>query len=86
MIIVDTNVISDAISAKPTPSVYAWLRRQPIRDLWTTAVTAAELRAGVAALPDGRRKTALIGQIEGALSEDFEGRILPFDNAASAAF
>ncbi|WP_156343006.1 hypothetical protein [Devosia sp. A16] len=42
MIILDTNVISDAIAAVPTPRVLEWLAAQPIGDLWTTAVTAAE--------------------------------------------
>lgn len=86
MIIVDTNVISDAIAPRPTERVVAWLAAQPVDALWTTAITAAELRAGVAALPEGRRKRALGEAIEGALYADFAGRILPFDDAASVAF
>jgi predicted nucleic acid-binding protein len=86
LIIVDTNVISDAIAPKPSPMVLEWLAAQPVNDLWTTAITAAELRAGAAALQESRRKTTLSAAIENALSEDFSGRILPFDNAASVAF
>lgn len=85
MIIVDTNVISDAIAPRPTERVLAWLAAQPVDALWTTAITAAELRAGVA-LPEGRRKRALGEAVEGALYADFAGRILPFDDAASIAF
>jgi hypothetical protein len=56
------------------------------RDLWTTAVTAAELRAGVSILIDGKKKRNLHEAVEAMLSEDFGGRILPFDEAASIAF
>jgi predicted nucleic acid-binding protein len=54
--------------------------------LWTTAITAAELRAGVAALPEGRRKRDLHDAIEAALHVDLGNRVLPFDDAASVAF
>lgn len=86
MIILDTNVISDAIAAVPTPRVLEWLAAQPIGDLWTTAVTAAEVRAGVSILIDGRKKQSLHEAVEAMLNEDFGGRILPFDDAASIAF
>jgi len=86
VIIVDTNIISDVIGPRPTPSVFDWLRNQPVDDIWTTAITAAELRAGVAALIDGRRKRMLGEAVEQALYVDFSGRILPFDDAASVAY
>lgn len=86
MIIVDTNVISEVISPRPTASVVNWLRVQPIDEVWTTAITAAELRAGVAALPEGRRKVGLGKTVELLLTGDFENRILAFDNEASKAF
>jgi len=52
----------------------------------TTAVTAAELRYGVARLPDGHRKRELTVMIRGIVTEDFQGRVLPFDERASACY
>jgi hypothetical protein len=49
----------------------------------TTAVTATELRYGVAWLPAGHRKRELTAAIRGLLTEDFHGRVLPFDGRAS---
>lgn len=86
MIIVDTNLISDAIAPRPTPVVRDWLASQPVDELWTTAITAAELRAGAAALPAGQRRSLLVELIERLLIEDFEGRVLPFDDAATVPF
>ena len=86
MIILDTNVMSDAIAPIPTPIVLSWLAAQPVEELWTTAITAAELRAGVSILIDGRKKRALYDAIEAMLAIDFGGRILPFDDAASIAY
>jgi predicted nucleic acid-binding protein len=52
----------------------------------TTAITAAELRYAVAKLPDGYRKRELAMVIRGILSEDFHGRVLPFDESASVQY
>jgi hypothetical protein len=52
----------------------------------TTAITAAELRYGVARLPDGRRKRELAAVIRGILTEGFHGRVLPFDERASVRY
>lgn len=52
----------------------------------TTAVTAAELWYGVARLPEGHRKRELTVMIRGILTEDFYGRVLPFDERASVRY
>jgi predicted nucleic acid-binding protein len=49
-------------------------------------VTAAELRYGVARLPDGRRKRELRIKVEGLLAEDFQDQILPFDAPAATHY
>ena len=64
--------------------VLAWLDSLEISEVATTTVTAAELRYGVARLPEGHRKRELTVMIRGILAEDFYGRILPFDEPASA--
>lgn len=86
MIILDTNVVSEPLRPEPEPAVLAWLDAQAPATLFLTSITLAELLAGVAALPAGRRRNKL-GQ---ALTEQvlplFEGRVLAFDMPAAHAF
>ncbi|GAA1841264.1 type II toxin-antitoxin system VapC family toxin [Pseudonocardia ailaonensis] len=86
MIVLDTNVLSELMRADPDPVVLAWLDTTPASELATTAVTAAELRYGVARLPTGQRRTMLVGAIEGVLGEDLAGRVEPFDSDASTRY
>jgi toxin FitB len=86
VIVVDTNVISELARLTPDPGLLCWLDSLEISDVATTAVTAAELRYGVARLPDGHRKQELTVVIRGILTEDFHGRVLPFDEGASVRY
>lgn len=86
MILIDTNVISDLMRPKPSPAVLAWFGQHSGTDLFLSAVVEAELRRGAALLPAGRRQDRLIAEIDAMISEDFAGRILPFDSAAAKAF
>ena len=86
MIILDTDVISELARQIPDTGVLAWLDSLEISEVATTAVTAAELRYGVARLPDGHRKRELTVVIRGILAEDFCGRVLPFDERASIRY
>jgi toxin FitB len=86
VIILDTNVISELGRQIPDTGVLAWLDSLEISEVATTAVTAAELRYGVARLPDGHRKRELTVVIRGILVEDFYGRVLPFDERASIRY
>jgi predicted amidohydrolase YtcJ/predicted nucleic acid-binding protein len=86
VIILDTNVISELARQIPDTGVLAWLDSLEISEVATTAVTAAELRYGVARLPDGHRKRELTLVISGILVEDFYGRVLPFDERASIRY
>lgn len=85
MILLDTNVVSEAIKPEPHPSVLTWLDAQAAETLFLSSVTAAELLFGVGALPEGRRKDILATVIDGVLNQ-FEGRILPFDTAAARRY
>lgn len=82
MIVLDTNVVSEAMKARPDPSVVRWLDAQMAETLYLTTVTLAELLFGIGALPDGRRKDALTQTLDGLL-ELFGDRILPFDLEAA---
>ena len=86
MIVLDTNVISEMARQEPDLGVLSWLDSFEIAGLVTTAITAAELRYGVARLPEGHRKRELTAVIRGVLAEDFRGRVLPFDERASMCY
>jgi predicted nucleic acid-binding protein len=87
MIVLDTNVISEIMRppGRRAPVVFAWLSAQSGDDLFTTALTTAELLAGVALLPDGRRKTEL-KQGVAQMAALFDNRILPFDHPAATHY
>lgn len=63
-----------------------WLDRYDSALLFTTSVTIAEIRYGLEILPDGKRKTALAKAMETFWPRYFEGRVLPFDEAAAIAY
>ena len=86
MILLDTNILSELIRPSPEKAVEQWLAEQPDASVFISAITEAELRYGVALLPRGKRRSTLAAMIEAMLSEDFTGRILPFDSAAAVAF
>jgi predicted nucleic acid-binding protein len=86
MILLDTNVLSELMRPSPAREVEAWVGAQPVEGLFISAVTEAELRFGVALLPDGKRRAMLAEALVGMLAEDFAGRILPFDSAAASAY
>lgn len=86
MIVLDTNIISELARRSPDDGVLCWLDSLAVAEVATTTVTAAELRYGVARLPDGHRKRELTEMIRGILAEDFHGRVLPFDERASARY
>ena len=86
MIILDSNVISEMLRPTPDPGVVTWVKRHSASQLFTTAVTEAELRYGVTRLEAGRRKDALGIAIDDIFLKDLAGRILPFDSEASIAY
>jgi predicted nucleic acid-binding protein len=86
VIVLDTGIISELARQVPDPGVLAWLDALEVAELATTAITAAELRYDVARLPDGDRKRELAVVIRGILTEDFHGRVLPFDERASVRY
>ncbi len=58
MVLIDTNVISEAMKPAPAPQVVAWLN-EASPNAYITTLTIFELRAGVAILPTGKRREAL---------------------------
>ena len=86
MFLIDTIVISELMRATPAPSVLSWFSTQDPSTLYLSAVTEAELRTGIAILPEGQRREGLKAALDATISEDFEGRILPFDTDAAKAY
>jgi predicted nucleic acid-binding protein len=86
LILLDTNILSEVIRPAPAPVVLRWLGAQTIGSVFISAVTEAELRYGVALLPDGKRRAGLAAAIAAMLEVDFAGRILPFDSSAAIAY
>ena len=86
MIILDTNILSEALRPSPQPEVMAWLDRQASTSLFTTTVTRGELLYGMQLLPEGQRKNDLAATLKAILDQDMSGRVLSFDNAAADAY
>lgn len=86
MIILDTNVISELWKAAPDPNVLAWIDAQMVETLYLSAITVAELRFGLAAMPVGKRRATYQERLEGEVLPAFTSRILPFDLDASQAY
>ncbi|HEY2528475.1 MAG TPA: type II toxin-antitoxin system VapC family toxin [Xanthobacteraceae bacterium] len=86
MILLDTNVISEPLKANGEAKVVSWIDAQVLETLYLTAITLAELRYGIAALPDGKRKAALRTGLEERVLPMFGSRILPFDAKSTDAY
>lgn len=85
MILLDTNVVSEAMKPEPHPSVRGWLDAQAAETLFLSSVTIAELMFGIGALPRGKRKDRLATTLDGVM-ELFEPRILSFDTQAARRY
>lgn len=63
----------------PEPRVVQWLDGHPEFEVWISAITVAEIRMGIALLPEGKRKGLLSDLAEQTFQEDFSDQCLPFD-------
>jgi toxin FitB len=86
VIVLDTNVVSELARPQPAPAVVGWADSQDAADLVITAITAAEIRAGVALLPTGRRRRQIAERMEALIIETFAGYVLAFDVDSSAHY
>jgi predicted nucleic acid-binding protein len=79
MIVLDTNVLSEALRPAPDQSVLHWLAGQDRDLVFTTAISQAEILYGVESLPPGKRRARLHAAVERLFMSEFRQRILPFD-------
>jgi predicted nucleic acid-binding protein len=86
MFILDTNILSAMMAPNPAPEVVAFVSGQPAELLFTASICEAEILSGIAIMPEGRRRLGLEAAARAMFSEDFEGRVLPFDEEAAIAY
>jgi toxin FitB len=83
VILLDTNVLSEALELAPEPRVIAWLDRH-FPECAICTITIFELRAGIELLDRGGRRDALERAVS-RLIRRFGGRVYAFDTASAEA-
>nr|WP_181374801.1 type II toxin-antitoxin system VapC family toxin [Polaromonas sp. E10S]AWD72015.1 putative nucleic acid-binding protein [Polaromonas sp. E10S] len=86
MILLDTNVISEPQRQVPNSRVLEWIDAQALETLYLSVITVAELRAGIALMPAGKRRDNLHENLEKHLLPMFANRVLSFDMACTKAY
>jgi toxin FitB len=80
VIVLDTNVVSVLMS--DDQAIDPWLSSVRVDELHTTVMTLAEIRYGLARLPDGKRKSDLTRRADD-LFDEISDRVLVFDSKAA---
>jgi predicted nucleic acid-binding protein len=86
VIILDTNVISELMRSQANRGVLIWIASLDPRDIFTTTVSQAEILAGVALLPDGKRKESIAFEAARLFSQIGTHSVLPSDNDAAREY
>lgn len=86
MIILDTNVLSELMRNRPSPKVTAWFHQHPLIDLYTTAITKAEVFYGIELLEPGTRRQKLLLAAESLFDIDLKDRVIGFESDAARIF
>jgi predicted nucleic acid-binding protein len=86
VLILDTNVVSEVLRPEPNETVVAWFESQPRHQLFTTAITQAEIYYGINLLPKGSRRQKLLAVAQLIFEEDLENRVLPFSREAASHY
>jgi predicted nucleic acid-binding protein len=82
MIVLDTSVISELEGRKHSERILTWLDGYELETLFLTTIAVAEIRYGLARMPEGKRHTQLVSAFD-RIEAQFEGRILGFSLAAA---
>lgn len=78
--LLDTNVLSELRRRKPDAGVVEWFEARPARTLYISVLTLGEIRKGVEALADDRRRLVLLDWLESDLPAFFSGRVMAVDH------
>ena len=85
MIILDTSVLSEVFRPHPDTRVTIWLESLA-DDVAITAITLAELLAGVRRLPNGRRRETLSTAVSTTVQTYRSTRVPAFDSSAAERY
>src|SRR5689334_23904773 len=75
--LLDTNVLSELRRPRPEPRVVDFVKRQPLRDLYVSGVTLAEIRFGIELVDQPKRRAELQDWLTHTVRRMFDQRILP---------
>ena len=81
--LLDTNTVSELVSVKPHQRVVDWIDAADENLLYLSVMTLGEIRQGVAALPQSKKRTMLETWLEVDLRSRFGSRVLPIDQAVA---
>ena len=84
--LIDTNVLSELMRQTPSTQVWDWFAAQTPSKLHTSVITYAEILAGIALLPAGKRQDAMTQAARQIFEEDFAGRCLDFGGMAVGCY
>jgi predicted nucleic acid-binding protein len=73
IVVLDTNVVSAMMRAKPDAKLVAWLDAHSKMSLWTTSVSVYEVRWGLLAMSSGARPERAGGSVRRAVAGRFRG-------------
>jgi toxin FitB len=77
--LLDTNVVSEWVKPRPNAGVVSWLSQTDENLIFLSVCTLAELRFGIARMPNGRRRQRLDEWLGNDIVLRFEGRIVAID-------
>jgi toxin FitB len=83
VILLDTNVLSEFMRPRPSAGVVSWLDAQSAGEVYTSAISRAEIEVGLMLMSPGKRQEALSQAARAMFDEEFAGRCLPFDEDAA---
>jgi len=81
--LLDTNIVSELVKARPEAKVTAWIDSTDENLLYLSVLTLGEIRKAITSLPDVARRKAIERWLENDLVVRFSGRILPVDLAVA---
>ncbi|WP_246791330.1 PIN domain-containing protein [Bradyrhizobium commune] len=89
MILLETNVVSEAMKPELHPSVGDWLDAQAAETVFLSSVSIAELLFGIGALPRGKRRDKLAAAgwafLDGVAKSSVINRLSPFASPSRTA-
>jgi predicted nucleic acid-binding protein len=83
--LIDTNCVSELARVQPEPRVMEWFKAVDEALLYLSVLTLGEIRKGLAALPQSKRRKHLETWLEIELQARFSGKVLPIDSAVNSA-